>query len=264
MAGGDRAARARCRGPAGPARRSPRDAGGQRVLPRRGSEAESLGGEGCVVGVGGCAWLWAAGQRLRRNSLPATFSGVPVGRVGTGTLEAAELSGKCRSRCCGAAPGVRRRWEPRLGGSRVAWGLLLLSERSEKREARQEDGTVEFSGRLWRQVSQSIPSLLPGSPFTPRLAGRRGSWQVCGRSVFCSAPCTAPAAPGLRTPAEPVRKERGSQVPPRVCSPLGVLFSLGSVSLQLWSDFLSPSFKNLVLGILSHFILYCLKAVFFF
>lgn len=78
--------------------------GGRRAGPRhrRLRWGRSLGGRG------------PAGSH---NSPPATFSGVPV--VGDrGARETAELSGKCRSRCCRTAPGVRRGWKPRLGGSR--------------------------------------------------------------------------------------------------------------------------------------------------
>lgn len=162
--------------------------------------------------MGGCAWRGAAGRRLRRYSLPATFPGVPGGRVGRGTLEAAELSGKCRSRCCGAAPGVRRRWEPRLGRSRVAWGLPLRSERSEKREAGKGDGN---RGVFREAVASGPPQHLQSAAWFPAYPAGCGRARVVAGRWEVGVPQRSPRRARLPAASRGLRSLGRSRLPRR-------------------------------------------------
>lgn len=152
-------------------------------------------------------------QRVPGNSLPGTFSGVPVGAGGEGDAEVAELSGRCRSqcgRCCGPAPGARRGWKPRVGGWRVGWGLLPPGEgsgRAARREAGEGDGSQQVScgavasGRPER--ARALPAVrrgarvLAGSWGLPVL--QRPRWPLGSQRQRCP----LGKAPGSRVPGSP-------------------------------------------------------------
>lgn len=210
----------------------------------------------------------AAGQRVPDELLASYFSG--RARRRRGAPAAAELSGRCRSRCgrcCGAAPGVRRGWKPRLGGSRVGWGLLLLSEGSGRAE-RRERGEDDPNYRVFRGAAASGRPEHPQSAVCfPMYSTARKEAQVVVGLLKLTAlqcyPCAALVTRSLLTQALPV--EKGSGLPGvGIFFPSVVFFSLGIVFLQVRSDFLAPSFKNLVLRTLPQVILYYLKAVLFF
>lgn len=235
-------------GEAGPAPRAA--AGSERG--RAGRSPRGAGGEAAKQKVRGVGRLRVS--RFPITRWPLLFRACPWAAGGrTGTLEAAERSGRCRS---------RSGWQPPLGASREGWGLPLPGKRSgraKRRETGEGDGNCQV---FWGAVTSGPPEHPQSAlcfPLYPPPVGSAGCRRVTG--TRCSAAPALPRSPRPQAANAARSKRRWAPRPHRVFFPLVVFFSLDVAFLQVWADFLAPSLKNLVLRTLPQLILCYLKAV---